>query len=167
MEGLRDSLTKLLEEAGIREAMNTALIREATQGNKSGSVIRAYEMVAEIEEQNREKLEAALEQDGDLSGYTDAELMDLERRLTKELEQAAEEQDPFSGLVSVEEAAAALDVTESSIRKACASLPDGLRRKFGRTWVLTAEAVEELRRGKPGGKPVKGDGDDGSGKGTA
>jgi len=42
---LREELLALLSDEGVQERMSLALIREATEGNSSGSVARAFETV--------------------------------------------------------------------------------------------------------------------------
>lgn len=55
---LREELVALLSDPDVQERMSLALIREATEGNKAGSVARAWELVRDtIGERPRDQLE--------------------------------------------------------------------------------------------------------------
>ena len=70
---LRGELLALMKDPEIRRRMTEGLLREATEGNKSGSVIRAYELVSQIIAEDEGQRTAAAEEE-DFSRYTDAEL---------------------------------------------------------------------------------------------
>ena len=75
MEGIdpRGELLALMKDPEIRRWMTEGLLREAAEGNKSGSVIRAYELVSQIIAEDPGPQTAAAEGE-DFSRYADAEL---------------------------------------------------------------------------------------------
>ena len=92
---LREELVALLSDPEVQERMSLALIREATEGNKAGSVARAWELVRDtIGERPREQLEVGNLDDKplatvDLSKMTDEQLRAMLAR--RQAEDAAED----------------------------------------------------------------------------
>ena len=92
---LREELVALLSDPEVQERMSLALIREATEGNKAGSVARAWELVRDtIGERPRDQLEVGNLDDKplatvDLSKMTDDQLRAMLAR--RQAEDAAED----------------------------------------------------------------------------
>ena len=79
---LREDLRQQIRRPGVLEQMNAALLKEATEGAKSGtSVIRAYELVSKILDGEDRRDPSGGE---DLSLLSDADLRDLLRRLERD-----------------------------------------------------------------------------------
>ena len=43
-KGLREALLRLMEEDGVQERLAEALVREATEGSRPGSAVKAFEV---------------------------------------------------------------------------------------------------------------------------
>lgn len=78
---LKKELRELLTDDEVRRRMLEALLKEATIGNKSGSVIRAFELVREIMEEEAAAAEVETENPKDYAQYTDEELKTMLREL--------------------------------------------------------------------------------------
>lgn len=70
--GVRSELVRLLGKKEVQQQIAEALVREATQGNRSGSCIRAYEAIQEALGELEEEPSG-----GDLSALSTEELMRL------------------------------------------------------------------------------------------
>ena len=44
-KGLREALLRLMEENGVQERLAEALVREATEGSRPGSAVKAFEVI--------------------------------------------------------------------------------------------------------------------------
>ena len=44
-KGLREALLRLMEEDGVQERLAEALVREATEGSRPGSAVKAFEVI--------------------------------------------------------------------------------------------------------------------------
>ena len=44
-KGLREALLRLMEEEGVQERLAEALVREATDGSRPGSAVKAFEVI--------------------------------------------------------------------------------------------------------------------------
>ena len=44
-KGLREALLRLMEEEGVQERLAEALVREATEGSRPGSAVKAFEVI--------------------------------------------------------------------------------------------------------------------------
>ena len=44
-KGLREALMRLMEEEGVQERLAEALVREATEGSRPGSAVKAFEVI--------------------------------------------------------------------------------------------------------------------------
>lgn len=95
---LREELVALLSDPDVQERMVVALVREATEGNKAGSVARAWELVRDtLGEKPKDQLEVG-NLDGkplstiDMSKLTDDQLRQLlaQRNAADEAEDAEE-----------------------------------------------------------------------------
>lgn len=92
---LRDELVALLSDPEVQERMSLALIREATEGNKAGSVARAWELVRDtIGERPRDQLELGNLDDKPLATVDVSKLSDDQLRAMlarRQAEDAAED----------------------------------------------------------------------------
>ncbi len=92
---LRDELLALLSDPDVQEKMSLALIREATEGNKAGSVARAWELVRDtIGERPRDQLELGNLDDKPLATVDVSKLSDEQLRAMlarRQAEDAAED----------------------------------------------------------------------------
>lgn len=70
---LRQELLERLRQPEVQSRMSEALVREATEGNRSGSVIRALEMVRQIV--GEQELDGG--GDTDLSRFSDEQLREM------------------------------------------------------------------------------------------
>ena len=81
-QGLREALLRLMEEEGVQERLAEALVREATDGSRPGSAVKAFEVIRDtIGEKPGKKDEAAAWDPGriDLSALSVDELLELLR----------------------------------------------------------------------------------------
>ena len=81
-KGLREALLRLMEEEGVQERLAEALVREATDGSRPGSAVKAFEVIRDtIGEKPGKKDEAAAWDPGriDLSALSVDELLELLR----------------------------------------------------------------------------------------
>lgn len=89
---LREELVALLSEPKVQERMSLALIREATEGNKAGSVARAWELVRDtIGERPRDQLEVGNLDDKPLATVDLSKLSDDQLRAMLARRQAEDE----------------------------------------------------------------------------
>lgn len=92
---LREELVALLSDPEVQERMSLALIREATEGNKAGSVARAWELVRDtIGERPRDQLELGNLDDKPLATVDVSKLSDEQLRAMlarRQAEDAAED----------------------------------------------------------------------------
>ena len=73
--GLREALLRQVEQKGVQEQLAEALIREATDGKRPGSAVRAFEVIREMIDEAAE--ETALPEHPDLSAMSTEELLRL------------------------------------------------------------------------------------------
>lgn len=80
-KGLREALLRLMEEEGVQERLAEALVREATEGSRPGSAVKAFEVIRDtIGERPGAWQEAAWGPERvDLSALSVEELLELMR----------------------------------------------------------------------------------------
>ena len=81
-KGLREALMRLMEEEGVQERLAEALVREATDGSRPGSAVKAFEVIRDtIGEKPGKKDETAAWDPArvDLSALSVDELLELLR----------------------------------------------------------------------------------------
>ena len=81
-KGLREALLRLMEEEGVQERLAEALVREATDGSRPGSAVKAFEVIRDTIGEKPGKKDAAAAWDPeriDLSALSVDELLELMR----------------------------------------------------------------------------------------
>ena len=81
-KGLREALLRLMEEDGVQERLAEALVREATDGSRPGSAVKAFEVIRDTIGEKPGKRDADAAWDPariDLSALSVAELVELMR----------------------------------------------------------------------------------------
>ena len=78
-KGLREALLRLMEEDGVQERLAEALIREATEGSRPGSAVRAFEVIRDTigEKPRKDGGPARMPETIDLSALSLEELLEL------------------------------------------------------------------------------------------
>ena len=78
-KGLREALLRLMEEDGVQERLAEALIREATEGSRPGSAVRAFEVIRDTigEKPRKDGVPARMPETIDLSALSLEELLEL------------------------------------------------------------------------------------------
>ena len=78
-KGLREALLRLMEEEGVQDRLAEALVREATEGSRPGSAVKAFEVIRDTIGEKPKKAEAREPERIDLSALSVDELLELMR----------------------------------------------------------------------------------------
>lgn len=80
-KGLREALLRLMEEDGVQERLAEALVREATEGSRPGSAVKAFEVIRDTigEKPGKQEKPEWNPKGVDLSALSVEELLELLR----------------------------------------------------------------------------------------
>ena len=80
-KGLREALLRLMEEEGVQERLAEALVREATEGSRPGSAVKAFEVIRDTigEKPGKQEKPEWDPKCADLSALSMEELLELLR----------------------------------------------------------------------------------------
>ena len=80
-KGLREALLRLMEEDGVQERLAEALVREATEGSRPGSAVKAFEVIRDTigEKPGKQEKPEWNPKGVDLSALSVEELLELRR----------------------------------------------------------------------------------------
>ena len=80
-KGLREALLRLMEEDGVQERLAEALVREATEGSRPGSAVKAFEVIRDTigEKPGKQEKPEWNQKCVDLSALSVEELLELLR----------------------------------------------------------------------------------------